>query len=649
MVRYSFFTLLFVLLFSRLFGQNADIAFINGKIYTANEDQPFVEAMAILDNEILYVGDEEGLQEYLDFPTSMYDLEGKLVIPGILDVHQHPLEASSPVFGDCLLDPYDNIPQLVNTLEACNLQPNSNGWLLAFGHSIFSVMDAPQPSRFYLDQAYPDDPLVVYEETSHSMWVNTKALELLGIDENTPDPVGGHIYKNPNTGQVDGILMDNAGDLALEMALASNPSIDQQNYQGLIDFGLPLLARNGITTAVEARTYTSRNYIDIWKQVRDNDQLTCRVHLAPWIYPEAADADQIPFLASLYEEGDFLSVQQLKCYSDGLVQNATAALIEPYNNNWDLPFDQGLNYIDLPRLTNLITELEPVGFDFIIHAIGDRGVTEGLDAIEAAQLANGELGRRHRLTHLEIVHPDDLSRFATLKVIADMQVAGWWTQPNYWNLNVPFVGAQRANNLIPLKFLEEAEATITLSSDWDVSTVNPFVGIENAVRRTPQEISSVEMAVKAYTIQAAYALGREAVLGSLEAGKWADFIILDQDLFTIPENDISQTKVLSTWVNGQEVWNDFSFVVSAQEPNASTDTWTIRTNRDHHHFIVEVHRPDLSALEIYTLEGDLVRVFNGLGRTQILVNTLKYPAGTYLVTGLFKNGQRISELVIVTK
>jgi len=375
------------------FGQTkADIAFVNGKIFTASS-AGFVETMAIAGDEILYVGDEPGLQDFLDLPTAIYDLDGKVMLPGIHDIHQHPLEAASPVFGNCLLDPYDNIPQLVNSLENCNLQPNSNGWIMAFGHSIFSVIDAPQPSRLYLDQAFPDDPILVFEETSHSVWVNSKALETLGIDENTPDPVGGHIYKHPGTGLVDGILMDNAGELAVEVALASNAEIDQLNYEGIVDFALPLLARSGITSAVEARSYTTRNFIEIWKQVESDGLLTCRMGLAPWIYPEEDDLTQIPFLASLYEEGDFLSVQQVKCYSDGLVQNATAALLEPYNDNWDLPFDQGLNYIDVDRLSNLMTELEQVGFDFIIHTIGDRGVSEALDAIEAAQQNNGNLGR----------------------------------------------------------------------------------------------------------------------------------------------------------------------------------------------------------------------------------------------------------------
>jgi predicted amidohydrolase YtcJ len=389
--------------------------------------------------------------------------------------------------------------------------------------------------------------VAILEETSHSVWVNSKALEVAEIDDYTEDPPGSNIYKNPTTGEVDGILMDNAGDVILQMALAANNAIDNLHYDGLIEFGLPELAKNGITSICEAQTYWKRGYQDIWQELHDNNELTCRVVLNPWIYTDEDDATQIPILQSLYNTGDnMLKATQVKCYSDGIILNATAALHEPYIDNNGLPFNQGLNYIDGDRLANLMTILEQTGYDFHIHAIGDRGITESLDAVEAARNANGDIGARHRITHVEIVKESDYPRFAQLNVTADMQVASDFTNPENWEENLPFLGADRIDNIIPLKSIFETGARVTLSSDWDVSSLNPFIGMQNALTRAPQNLPTIEDAVKAYTINGAYVLRQETNTESLEVGKWADFICVNQDIFTVPTNQIAQTIVLST-------------------------------------------------------------------------------------------------------
>jgi predicted amidohydrolase YtcJ len=193
-----------------------------------------------------------------------------------------------------------------------------------------------------------------------------------------------------------------------------------------------------------------------------------------------------------------------------------------------------------------MTILEQTGYDFHIHAIGDRGITESLDAVEAARNANGDIGARHRITHVEIVKESDYPRFAQLNVTADMQVASDFTNPENWEENLPFLGADRIDNIIPLKSIFETGARVTLSSDWDVSSLNPFIGMQNALTRAPQNLPTIEDAVKAYTINGAYVLRQETNTESLEVGKWADFICVNQDIFTVPTNQIAQTIVLST-------------------------------------------------------------------------------------------------------
>ena len=535
----------------------ADLVLRNGAIYTVNEAVPWVEAVAVLDGIILFVGSDQDVEHFIDAQTTVIELNGKMVLPGLHDVHMHPLEAGSPAGSGCLLDNEETDPEnFISVLESCNLIPNSNGWIVASGHSIFTLYEAVRPPREILDDVFPDAPVAILEKTSHSLWINSKALEIAGIDASTPDPIGGHIIKWDD-GEPGGILLDNAGDLVLQIALASTPMIDDQNYQGLVSYSLPLLAKMGITSIAEGRTYWKRNYHLIWQDIKNDGLLTARVVLAPWVYPEDADADLISALQNLYDEGDdMLRINQIKCYSDGIIINATSALHEPYCDNLGFPFTTGLNYIEGNRLGSLIAALEQTGYDFHIHTIGDRGVTEALDAIEFARNTNGDIGARHRLTHLELFDSLNFNRFARLNVTADVQVAGDFTNPENWEENEAFLCEDRTANIIPLKSLYNAGARITLSSDWDVSSPNPFVGMQNVLTRSPQELPSIEEVIKSYTINAAYIMRQNDKVGSIEIGKYADLIVLDQNLFQIPINQIAQTKILLTLLGGEEIYRD---------------------------------------------------------------------------------------------
>ena len=208
-----------------------------------------------------------------------------------------------------------------------------------------------------------------------------------------------------------------------------------------------------------------------------------------------------------------------------------------------------MNYFTETRLAQYIKALEGTGFDFHIHALGNRAIHEALNAIEKSGTPKG----RHRLTHVEYVDPDDYDRFAELNVTADAQVAGDFTQPNQWHENDYLVGSALANNIIPLKNLKKANARITLSSDWDVSKLNPFIGLQNAITRSPQEISLAD-AVKAYTLNAAYVMRQEDKVGSIEVGKEADLVVLDRNIFEISATQINKTKVDLTYLKGKIVF-----------------------------------------------------------------------------------------------
>jgi predicted amidohydrolase YtcJ len=523
----------------------------NGQIYTVNASQEWAEAMLVRNGIIIAIGTEAGVRNQASGNAQIIDLNNKMVMPGIHDVHLHPLEAASNNF-QFILNETETDPEnyAADIQKALNNKPNA-AWTLGWGFDIYTLFDATREPIEILDDISTTQPIAVMELTSHSIWVNSKALELAGIDENSASPAGGIIMKDDN-GFPNGLLIDNAGNQIIDLAIASIPNNEQNDYDGLLNFALPELAKNGITSICEARTYWKRNHHLTWQKIEDEGNLTVRVNLGLWLYPTENDLSQISSLKSLYsnDPNSFLKINQIKLYADGIIINTTAAMEDDYLFDlFKLTTNNGLNYVSESRISQYISALEPTGFDFHIHPIGNRGVNEGLNAIEQSSNGNG----RHRLTHVEYVLPADYLRFNQLNVTADAQVAGDFTQPANWHETDEFIGAALNNANIPIKSLLQANARITLSSDWDVSSLNPFIGLQNAVTRVPQELSLAN-AIKAYTINAAYVMRQESQVGTLEAGKEADFIILSQNLFAIQANQINQTQVLKTYLKGELIY-----------------------------------------------------------------------------------------------
>ena len=531
----------------------------NARIYHTGSGL-FSQAMAFEKGVIIAVGSNADVLSMAGSRAEIINLEQKLVLPGLQDGHAHILEASFPLAGTCIVPARQRPDRLIQVLKECAPKQTVLNWVLGFGWDILTFLDASENPLDAIDEAIPDRPAAIMEETSHAVWVNTRALEALGITQFTPDPPGGIIARDAN-GFPNGLLIDNAGDLAFEAALVRSAEIDEQHYLGLLS-GLEQLAPYGITSFADARVYWTRGYHEFYARAEAEGWLKSRVVLGMWAYPQMNDTEQIATLANLFSRNADQLVQrsQIKVYADGITQNTTARTLRPYLIDLGFGTPMGLNYFSEDRLTYYITELERVGYDFHIHTIGAGGVREALNAIERAQAANPDIrNRRHRLTHVEHVHPDDLSRFAELNVTADIQLAGAFTNPARFKAdNDPYIGSDNPVLPLPARALLDAGARVTLSSDYDVSSLNPFVGIGRAVNRGNDSLT-VREAVDAYTINAAYALGQENKVGSLEAGMQADFIVLDQDIFEIPTNQIQQTTILLTFFNGFEVFRSVRF------------------------------------------------------------------------------------------
>ncbi|MBV7269290.1 amidohydrolase [Winogradskyella luteola] len=523
----------------------------NGKIYTVNTSQPWAEAMIVQGNTITFIGSNIDAEAEANEHAEYIDLENAVVLPGFHDVHVHPLEASSENFLFTLNEMETDAENYTNDItNALSENPDAE-WLLGWGHSLNTILDADRPPIEILDEISTTRPIVIMEQTSHSIWVNSKALELAVIDEDTPNPVGG-IYMKETDGNLNGILIDNAGNEILDVILAPTEQTLENDYQGLKNYGLVELRKYGITSVCDARTYWKRNHHQVWQRLEDEGHLTVRANLGLWAYPGEDDASQIATLQSLYrnEANSLLKINQVKLYNDGIVHNTTSAMENDYLVDYfGASTNNGLNYFAENRIANYIAQLEPMGFDFHIHAIGNRGIRESLSAIEQSGTPNG----RHRITHVEFVNESDLTRFAQLNITADCQVAGDFTNPEFWSENDELIGSENTQNVVPIKSLTEANARLTLSSDWDVSSLNPFIGIQNAVSRAPENIS-LENAIKAYTLNSAYVMRQENRVGSLEVGKLADFIVIDRNIFEIPISQIGLTKVDMTVFDGEVIF-----------------------------------------------------------------------------------------------
>lgn len=528
-----------------------EIVFFNGKIYTVNATQPWAEAIYVKDGYIKFVGTNGDAKNMASENAELIDLGGGFMMPGIHDVHLHPLEAASENFKFIIDDSETDPENYADDIANANSANPGSGWLLGWGHLLETILEADRDPRAIIDDVVSNRPVAIMEQTSHSIWCNSKALQILGFTASTPNPTGGIIMRN-NSGEPNGILIDNAGELLMALALAPTSQSLENDYRGLVEFALPELAKHGITSISEARTFWKRNQQDTWKKIEADGKLTCRVNLGLWAYPTEEDAAQIAAIKALYsnDPNKLLRINQIKVYADGIIHNTTAAMHGDYLIDYfELGTNTGLNYFTENRLSQYISALEGAGFDFHIHALGNRGIHEALNAIQQGGTNNG----RHRLTHVEYVDPVDYNRFASLNVTADAQVAGDFTQPAHWHDNDYLVGPALASKIIPLKDLKAAGARLTLSSDWDVSDLNPFIGLENAVTRTPQEIS-LEDAVRAYTMNAAYVMRQENKVGTIEVGKEADLVVLDRNIFEIPASQISETRVDLTYLQGKLVY-----------------------------------------------------------------------------------------------
>ncbi|HEY7130680.1 MAG TPA: amidohydrolase, partial [Candidatus Limnocylindrales bacterium] len=434
-------------------------------------------------------------------------------------------------------------------------------WIVGSG---WSMADFPNgtPRREDLDTAVPDRPAFLPNRDGHSSWVNTKALEIAGLTRDTPDPVGGRIERDPD-GSPTGSLHETAAEL-VEAILPE--TTDETRLEGLrvaqaYLHSLGITAwQDAIVTAEEERAY---------RRASDEGWLTARVEAALW-WDRGHGVEQVDDLIERSRVGSFGRVRSnsVKLMTDGVLETFTGAMLEPYLDGDGRPTDRrGISFIDPALLAEAVTRLDRAGLQPHFHAIGDRAVRDSLDAVAAARAANGPSDTRPHVAHIQVIHPDDIPRFAALDVAANAQPLWACLEDQMEILTIPFLGPERASWQYPFASLLRAGARLAMGSDWSVSTPNPLLEMEVAVERVwpesrgepaflPNERITLEQAVHGFTMGTAWVNHLDESTGSIVEGKLADLAVIDRDLFAAGAGPIGDARVLLTTVGGQIVFEE---------------------------------------------------------------------------------------------
>ena len=532
-------------------GAGAVTVVLNAEIYTVDARRPWVEAFAFdAGGVIVAVGGEAEVLGAAGEAAVVLDLDGAMVLPGFQDPHVHVPEAGINL-DMCFLPAGRSLAAYERLAAGCAAEQRGSDWVRAVGPSLFDLRHTRELPIDVLDRAIPDRPALILDDLGHAAWTNTRGLEAAGIAPNDPDPQGGILHRDPASGRLTGLLLENAQQLARNAAVLD----DESNYEGLL-VALEALARNGITTVSDAGGYWSQNHPAAWQRALAEGTLTVRGLNSLYVYPSLDMGAQLAEFERRFsnDPSSWLQFDTAKIYVDGILDLGTAAMIEPYDVPIDSRFPSGFFYFDPSQLQTYVSELHRIGYRMNFHVIGDAATRAALDAVASIDADPAEVAdRRHRTTHNYLVHPDDLHRFGELGVIADFQSGPDSIDLGYHDLLSRFIG-QRAFGLIPVRSLLDAGGRVSLSSDWDADPLPPLGTIERAIRRKTNAVPNRKAAIRLVTLDAAHALGHDDRTGSIEVGKQADFVVLERNLFDIRRQRIDETRVLMTVVGGRIVY-----------------------------------------------------------------------------------------------
>jgi predicted amidohydrolase YtcJ len=542
----------------------ADLVFHGGPVFTADTVRSRATAVAVRAGRIIAVGHDD-VKHLVGPPTEVVDLSGGLLIPGFTDAHAHPVMGGLDRLR-CDLSDVGTRPEYLALIKAYADGRPDVRWVTGGGWAM-SAFPGGTPRKEDLDAIVPDRPVLLSNRDGHGSWVNSRALELAGIDRETPDPVDGRIERDPD-GSPTGTLHEGAVKLVSRLLPATTP---EELVEGLL-VAQQHLHSLGITSWQDAILGSYGGHDDVsgaYLDVALSGRLTARVVGALW-WDRDKGEEQI---YDLLERREKLQAPRFRCTSvkimqDGVAENFTAGMLEPYLDGCGCrTANRGLSFVDPDALRSHVSRLDAEGFQVHFHAIGDRAVREALDAVAVAREVNGWNDHRHHIAHIQVIHPDDIPRFRALGVAANMQPLWAAYEPQMTELTIPFLGEPRSGWQYPFRGLQQAGAVLAGGSDWPVSSANPLWGIHVAVNRMappgqeegeydtflPEQRLDLASALAAYTAGSAY-LNHHDEGGTIEVGKLADLAVLDRDPFAGPIDEIGSAQVLQTFVEGERVY-----------------------------------------------------------------------------------------------
>ena len=538
----------------------ADLVLLGGGIYTVDAERSWAEAAAIRDGAIVAVGDDRDIRDYVGDATRVVELHGRMAMPGIHDSHIHPLEgAYSQVH--CDVSSGESIAAVQTLLQECALS-HSGEWFNAVGLDL-ALFPVTGPDKSLLEGIAPDSYVFVDGADGHAALVNDKALELAGIGAESAPPPGGVIERRKGSNEPNGTLRESARDLVDALRPPRELFVSAEVMRETID----VLNSHGITSIVDM--WAGEHEWQVYQTLEWSGDLTVRVHNA--LIDEGVFAKHIgeDFERVLYARdsyaSDLVRNDSVKMMVDGVFEGETGAVLEPYAGNDDYLGE--LNY-ESGELNRRVLRYYDMGLQLHFHTMGDGAARAALDALAYAREkgAPENLDLRHSLSHLGLIHPDDMPRFAKLNAAASFTPV--WGYSDEWtvSLEMPTLGRERVARLYPLRSVDAAGAVIVGGSDWNYGALDPLLSIETGVTRSdpygPSDYEqftteAVDLAtmIDAYTLNGAWLVHEDDRLGTIEVGKRADIVIYDRNLFAIEPSEISEAYVDLTIFDGRVVYD----------------------------------------------------------------------------------------------
>jgi len=543
-------------------GPGVDTVFTNANVYTVNEAQATAEAIAIDDGMIVYVGDVAGVAEFVGSDTKVYELDGQLVLPGFIDTHVHPLHGGG--FAKALsLDTFATTDVWVDSIQGyADANPDNE---VIFGYGFLASTFGPEgPTRQAIDDVVPDRPVLIMDEGFHGAWANTRALDALNITQDTSDPEPGYsYYKRDATGDATGYLLEGTAGMAMAKLDVITDEVIVEGTALVID----IMNAYGVTAAFAAGSAgdpeRTKGMLD---SLAESGDLTLR--LVGSMRADSSDSPEETLAkAENWREvvhGEGYRFDTLKIPDDGTVEGRTAAMFEDYQGE---PGNSGETVYTEAELVEMIGGSAATNMDVHIHALGERAIHETLNAIEATRTSYPDSDSRFTICHLQTIINQDVPRFGELDVIA--QSTPLWAA--YDTYGEQFVSEDQFNRYWRFKGLEDGGAKLTFGSDFPASGagtlgLSPIIQIEightrqdpgdpdSKIQPPEAERISVASLVRGFTLDAAYQLRMEDEIGSIEVGKRADLVVLDQNIFEIAPHSIHKTTVLLTLLGGESVY-----------------------------------------------------------------------------------------------